>query len=163
MSRCLLGEPVRYDGTSKFSPELLNLAADSFELVPICPEVEAGLGVPRPPIQLVKQGVLLQLRACRQGEDLTHLFQPLVSRFESILFGAHGLVLKSRSPSCGVRDTPRFDMFDRPLPPGPGWLLASLGLAADFPVVDELDLLDAGKTQDFVKQVRSYWCLKQQD
>ncbi|MBL4710900.1 MAG: DUF523 domain-containing protein, partial [Gammaproteobacteria bacterium] len=52
VSQCLLGDAVRYDGKSKANDIVLNELSKTFELVPACPEVEAGLGIPRPAVQL---------------------------------------------------------------------------------------------------------------
>ncbi|NNL07096.1 MAG: DUF523 domain-containing protein, partial [Gammaproteobacteria bacterium] len=52
VSRCLLGHAVRYDGESKPHSVVIDQLVKLFELVPVCPEVEAGLSVPRPPVQL---------------------------------------------------------------------------------------------------------------
>ncbi|MDA3870317.1 MAG: DUF523 domain-containing protein, partial [Gammaproteobacteria bacterium] len=52
ISRCLLGDPVRYDGQSKPRTTAIDQLADHFQLIAICPEVEAGLPIPRPPVQL---------------------------------------------------------------------------------------------------------------
>ena len=52
ISRCLLGDDVRYDGTNKRSGAVMALG-EQVEWVPVCPEVEVGMGVPREPIQLV--------------------------------------------------------------------------------------------------------------
>ena len=56
VSRCLLGDAVRYDGESKANDTVIEQLGDLFELVPVCPEVEAGLTVPRPPVQLTDSG-----------------------------------------------------------------------------------------------------------
>src|SRR5690606_41275942 len=50
---CLLGHPVRYDGSHKKGSDVLDALADQFEFRPFCPEVAIGLGVPRPTIRLV--------------------------------------------------------------------------------------------------------------
>lgn len=54
VSACLLGEPVRYDGADQRDAYVCGELALQFPLVPICPEVELGLGVPRRPIRLVR-------------------------------------------------------------------------------------------------------------
>ena len=54
VSACLLAEPVRYDGTDQRDPYVCGELARAFRLVPICPEMELGLGVPRRPIRLVR-------------------------------------------------------------------------------------------------------------
>src|SRR5262249_61934374 len=53
VSACLLGQRVRYDGGHKRDDALLRGLGDDVEWIPVCPEVELGLGVPRPPIILV--------------------------------------------------------------------------------------------------------------
>ena len=50
VSACLLGENVRYDGRHKLDPDMVDTLSQYFELVPVCPEVEMGLGVPREPM-----------------------------------------------------------------------------------------------------------------
>ena len=47
---------VRYDGDHRAAPDLISALAAEFALEPICPEVGAGLGVPRPPVNLVRTG-----------------------------------------------------------------------------------------------------------
>ena len=52
VSSCLLGQEVRYDGGHKHDRYLLETLADHFELVPVCPEVEVGMGTPRETVRL---------------------------------------------------------------------------------------------------------------
>ena len=52
ISRCLLGDAVRYDGKSKPNSMVIEKLSQLFDFVPVCPEVEAGLTIPRPPVQL---------------------------------------------------------------------------------------------------------------
>ena len=53
VSSCLLGERVRYDGECKRNQTVIDLLGQRFEAVPVCPEVELGMGVPREAVQLV--------------------------------------------------------------------------------------------------------------
>jgi len=53
VSACLLGDEVRYDGGHKRDAFLVDTLGPFVEWVPVCPEVEVGLGVPRPAIRLV--------------------------------------------------------------------------------------------------------------
>ncbi len=66
ISRCLLGQRVRYDGADKYSRICNEDLAERFELVSVCPEVDAGLTVPRPPVEL-QSPLLLKLvyQACK--------------------------------------------------------------------------------------------------
>ena len=52
VSACLLGQPVRFDGGRKRNRFITEQLSRLMEIVPICPEMEAGLGTPRPTIQL---------------------------------------------------------------------------------------------------------------
>ena len=64
VSACLLGDPVRYDGGHKRHAWLVDEFGREMEWVPVCPEVEIGLGVPRETIDLVRRAVsAAQVRA----------------------------------------------------------------------------------------------------
>ena len=56
ISRCLLGETVRFDGGHKRDAFLTDILGRYVEWVPVCPEVEAGLGTPREAMRLVGGG-----------------------------------------------------------------------------------------------------------
>lgn len=103
VSACLLGEPVRYDGASKPAAHLR--ALPGIRWLSVCPEVELGLGVPRPPIHLTAAGRLV---AVDGPADHTDAMRTLAeARVRALLAaGARGAVLKARSPSCGVGDAP---------------------------------------------------------
>lgn len=103
VSRCLLGEPCRYDEEVIRSAALVRLGA-LVELVPVCPEVDFGLGVPRQPIDVV----LIAGRHClverSTGRDLTGRMERFCRGFLQTVGEVDGFVLKARSPSCGVDD-----------------------------------------------------------
>ncbi len=76
VSACLLGDEVRYDGGHKRDAFLVDTLGAFVEWVPVCPEVEIGLGVPRPPIRLVGDDANApRLVVERSGEDLTGRLQ----------------------------------------------------------------------------------------
>ncbi|MBF0285415.1 MAG: DUF523 and DUF1722 domain-containing protein [Magnetococcales bacterium] len=104
VSRCLLGDPVRYDGDHKRQPWLDETLGAWCRLVPVCPEVEAGLGLPREPMRLEGPPDAPRLLTLHTRRDLT---APLLAWREQRLAqlaneGLRGFVLKSRSPSCGA-------------------------------------------------------------
>lgn len=112
VSACLTGEKVRYDGADKRLPACALLDRE-LTLIPICPELGAGLGVPRPPVQLIKIGdeVRAQGRENRQL-DVTAALHHFATRSLQQLSREHllcGYLWKSRSPSCGLGSTPLFD------------------------------------------------------
>ncbi len=109
VSQCLLGDPVRYDAASKPSSVVIDSLATMFELIPVCPEVEAGMSVPRPPVQLT--GNIAQPRMTGRddpGLDVTGQIIEFAKRRLPALEHIHGFVFKSRSPSCGLNSTPVF-------------------------------------------------------
>lgn len=103
-SRCLKGELVRYNAEilDNPSPRILEPFA---ELLPVCPEVQIGMPVPRPPIQIHISGDL-KIHQPSTGRDFT---QQMTEFCEKIEFQQlDGFLLKARSPSCGIIDTPHF-------------------------------------------------------
>jgi uncharacterized protein YbbK (DUF523 family) len=112
VSACLLGEACRYDGKSKGSSRVL-LALEDKEIVPVCPETGAGLGIPRPPVVLsggTGEAVLAgQARAVEleSGRDRTDAFRrgAELALEAARRFRATVAVLKERSPSCGSQGT----------------------------------------------------------
>jgi uncharacterized protein YbbK (DUF523 family) len=109
VSACLLGEKVRYDGADA-APEstLLQDWVREGRVVPLCPEVAGGLGVPRPPAEIVGIGGASVLDGtarviARTGQDVTEAFlRGAQLALEAALAADVGLaVLKENSPSCG--------------------------------------------------------------
>lgn len=109
VSQCLLGDAVRYDGKSKSNRIILEQLHQLFELVPVCPEVEAGLSIPRPPVQLT--GSIADPRLTGRDDpaiDVTDLMQNYCNTKPAELKHLTGFIFKSRSPSCGLNSTPVF-------------------------------------------------------
>jgi uncharacterized protein YbgA (DUF1722 family)/uncharacterized protein YbbK (DUF523 family) len=104
VSACLMGEPVRYDGGHKRDTFLTETLAPFVEWVPVCPELEIGLGVPRDTLRLVGRPRAPQLVVERTGEDLTPAMQRFARRRLDDLatLELDGYVLKRASPSCGL-------------------------------------------------------------
>lgn len=110
VSRCLLGEKVRYDGSDKAVPKLINALSTSFSIIPVCPEVEAGLSVPRPPVKLVRADneAISALGRDNATLDVTLQLNNFAEHFCTLHPTLSGAILQNRSPSCGVGDTPLF-------------------------------------------------------
>ena len=107
ISQCLLGDAVRYDGQSKANKIVLEKLNRLFEFVPVCPEVEAGLGIPRPPVQLT--GNIKQPKLTGRDDpaiDVTDIMQAYCKQKPDELKNLAGFIFKSRSPSCGLNSTP---------------------------------------------------------
>ncbi len=99
VSACLLGDKTRYDGESNFFP-FLNELASKYELVPFCPEVEAGLPVPRSPAEIVRNEVFN-----KDGVNLTKVYNNSAEKAYRIcqFLGIKIAILKDGSPACGPR------------------------------------------------------------
>lgn len=104
VSACLLGERVRWDGRDQRDLFLADVLGPFVEWVPVCPEVELGLGIPRDPIRLVGEARSPRLVVERTGEDLTRRMRRYAAKRVRELrkLELDGYVLKSRSPSCGL-------------------------------------------------------------
>ncbi len=99
VSACLLGDKTRYDGgDNKF--DYLDEIAKKYELIPFCPEMEAGLGTPRLPAEIVRNEVLNS-----EGKNLTKAYNEAAEKAYRICqyLGIKIAILKDGSPSCGSR------------------------------------------------------------
>ncbi|MEJ2370485.1 MAG: DUF523 and DUF1722 domain-containing protein, partial [Gemmatimonadales bacterium] len=103
LSRCLELEKVRYNG-EKIAYDFVRQLEPFVDLVPVCPEVEIGLGVPRDPIRLIEGDDGVRLYQPSTGRDLTKEMEHFSDGFLSSLPPVDGFVLKNRSPSCGISD-----------------------------------------------------------
>ncbi|WP_457642522.1 DUF523 domain-containing protein [Persephonella sp.] len=101
LSRCFNGEPVRYDGSSAYDPFVEKLKR-YVHIIPVCPEIEIGLGVPRERIFLVKND---GYRIYQRRKDLTELMKNFIEHFFSSIGEVDGFFLKAKSPSCGFSGT----------------------------------------------------------
>lgn len=104
ISACLNGVKCRYDGSSAKN-KLVDKLKLLFNLVNICPEVGIGLGVPRKPIRLLKYRNTFKVIQEGTGLDLTKKLEKFSVKFvKKYKKKVHGVILKSRSPSCAVGD-----------------------------------------------------------
>jgi len=103
ISRCIEFEACRWNGAVISSLPVRRLK-DHVNVITLCPEKEAGLGVPRKPVRLVKDGRDIRVVQSESGADVTAAMQSLVMRFLDELEEPDGFILKDRSPSCGPRD-----------------------------------------------------------
>ncbi len=104
VSSCLLGQKVRYDGGHKRDAFLTDLLARFVEFVPVCPELEVGLGVPRESIHLARRDGEIRLVTVKTGKDLTRDMRRWADRRLEALGkqDLSGFIFKKDSPSCGL-------------------------------------------------------------
>ena len=97
VSACLLGENCKYNGGNNYNPQVAAFL-EGHEVVAVCPEMQAGLGVPRTPVEIVN-GVILS----RDGENFDAQLRGAVAQImEKLDKDIDCAVLQSRSPTCGV-------------------------------------------------------------
>lgn len=165
ISRCLLGDDVRYDGTNRHSGAVMALGAQ-VEWIPVCPEVEVGMGVPREPIELVASadGVMsacerVRLQGVRSREDWTGRMEQWARDRVAAVAAARisGFVLKARSPSCGPVGVAVHHGEGNATPTGRGLFAEALAAALPgLPTIDEESLEDPASRAAFIERVRQF-------
>jgi uncharacterized protein YbbK (DUF523 family)/uncharacterized protein YbgA (DUF1722 family) len=103
VSKCLEFDACRYNGDVIYN-DVIKKLIDYVDFVPVCPEVEIGLGTPRETIRIVKQGEEHLLLQPSTKRDVT---KEMTSFSENYLAGVKetdGFILKTRSPSCGIKE-----------------------------------------------------------
>jgi uncharacterized protein YbbK (DUF523 family) len=152
VSSCLLGDAVRWDGGHKRLACLLNGIGADVRWIRVCPEVELGLGVPREPIELVREDGGVRLRGVESRRDLTGAMTAWARARAGELADLDGYVLKSRSPSCGLRGVPVSGAS-----PGRGLFAAALTERwPDLPLAEETELLEDAGRERFLARARAY-------
>ena len=158
VSTCLLGEHVRFDGGHKRDAFLVETFGRFVEWVPVCPEVEAGLGVPREALHLRRVADQVRLVTAKTNIDHTDALRHYAARRVAAL-AAHdlcGYVLKKNSPSCGME---RVKIYGHSGPVGNGRGLFAAALLQAFPrlpVEEERRLRDPRLRENFVERVFAY-------
>ncbi len=122
VSTCLLGENVRYDGGHRLDRFLTATLGQYVEYVPVCPEVEYGLGVPREPMHLEGDPESPRLVTVRTKQDLTgRMIRWALKRVIDVeKEDLWGFVFKSDSPSCGVERVKVYNEKEMPVRKGVG-------------------------------------------
>jgi uncharacterized protein YbgA (DUF1722 family)/uncharacterized protein YbbK (DUF523 family) len=103
ISRCIELDHCRWNGLM-ISSDVVKLLKPHVDLLPVCGEVEIGLGVPRDPIRLISEESAVRLYQPATGRDCTAEMVAFVSRHLDALPPVDGFLLKSRSPTCGMKD-----------------------------------------------------------
>ena len=160
VSSCLLGAEVRFDGRHKRDPFISEILGRHFEFLPICPEVGVGMGVPREPVTLVRfqDGSIQTIGVENSGLNVTGSIRAYSDCVMPELVSLRGYLLKSRSPSCGLRDVPVHAEN------GGGQIGTGTGLFADsllshyplLPVEQESGLVSPASKEHFIERVFAY-------
>lgn len=156
ISACLLGREVRYDGGHKRDAFLTESLAPHVQWVPFCPELEVGMGVPRPPLRLAGDPAHPRLLT-RTGADWTEPMERHARERARALHHVHGAVFKKDSPSCGLFRVKIHPEVGPPARGGTG-LFAAAFVAANplVPAEEEGRLNDPALRENFVERVFAY-------
>jgi uncharacterized protein YbgA (DUF1722 family)/uncharacterized protein YbbK (DUF523 family) len=159
VSSCLLGEQVRYDGGHKRDDFISGVLARCFQFVPVCPEVAIGLGMPRPPIQLVGDPRRPRARGVREPSiDVTERLEAFAREQAGRLHGLSGYIFKSRSPSCGMVRVKVYDAGGMVGAHASGIFARVLMEQRPLlPVEEEGRLNDPVQRESFVNRVYALW------
>jgi uncharacterized protein YbgA (DUF1722 family)/uncharacterized protein YbbK (DUF523 family) len=162
ISACLLGQQVRYDGGHKLDHYFRDTLGQFVEWVPVCPEVESGLSVPREAMQLVSVRKRRRLITVSTGVDHTDRVllwsRKKLAQLRKIKLC--GFVFKSRSPSCAVTHADLFSLSGRKTGTVPG--IFAKAFREHFPLIpveEENSLQAPGVRENFFERgfVYSRW------
>lgn len=107
ISACLLGEYCRYDGNTKKEDSIIE-AFKEYEIIPFCPEAPI-FGTPRERINVVQIGSENRIITDETDKDVTKLLENVITDFVKINPNVDEIILKSKSPSCGLGTTPIYN------------------------------------------------------
>ncbi len=159
ISACLLGQEVRFDGGHKRDRYITDTLGKFFEWVPVCPEVEMGLGTPRETLRLVGEPGDPHLVFFKAGGDITEGMQTWAgSRLDSLAkLDLSGYILKSDSPSCGMERVRLYRSSGIPSKDGLGiFARALMGRFPLLPVEEDGRLHDLPLRENFVERIFCY-------
>ncbi len=112
VSKCLEFAACRYDG-QKIADMLVKNMREFVRFLPVCPEVEIGLGTPRETIKIVAAKGKKSLVQPSTGLDLTRKMLDFTTGHLDALDTVDGFLLKSRSPSCGLKDVKSYPTAEK--------------------------------------------------
>ena len=159
ISSCLMGDTVRYNGGHQRDNFVMDVLAKHVDLVPFCPEVEAGLGVPRAVVRIVRREEQQSLLESPSGADHTEAMRATLGKISRRVLDADldGFLLKRGSPTCGISGVKIYtgtERKSRVVARGSGFLTQRL--AADFntlALAEEGWLKDAMLRQQFLNRI----------
>jgi uncharacterized protein YbgA (DUF1722 family)/uncharacterized protein YbbK (DUF523 family) len=158
ISRCLLGDRVRYDGGHKKDPFLTDTLSMYVDYVPVCPEVEAGFSIPREPFRLVGDPERPVLITSKTGKDVTKVMKEWAQKRVSELEKESlcGFIFKKDSPSSGMERVKVYNEKGMPEKKGAG-IFAGIFMKHFplIPVEEEGRLHDPILRENFIERIFS--------
>ncbi|RKZ17567.1 DUF1722 domain-containing protein [bacterium] len=164
VSSCLLGENVRYDGDHRRDDWITDTLARQVTLVPVCPEVEVGMTVPRETVQLAGDPQAPRMVATESGTDWTAPMNRYAGKRVRKLESDNicGYIFKARSPSCGLARVKVVGAGGREQHSGRGLFAAAFATRLPLvPVQDDEQLSDATRRESFLAGVFAWGRLQE--
>lgn len=159
VSSCLLGRKVRFDAGHKHDRYLTDELGRWLELVPVCPEAEVGMGIPRESVHLTGDAAAPRMVGSRSGEDWTERMRRWSRSRVKELGGEDlcGFVFKKDSPSCGAWRVKVRNPGGIPERNGRGLFADAFALANPLlPLEEEGRLHDAKLRENFIERIFAY-------
>jgi uncharacterized protein YbbK (DUF523 family) len=146
ISACLLGKNVRYNGKNKLDTLIADLLGQYVEFVHVCPEAEAGLGVPREPMTLKGSPDSPRMVTTETGIDITNRILEWTKNQLELLEkeNLRGFIFKTKSPSCQLEGAKGGGIFAR----------AFMKRFPHIPVTDEAKFRDGQMRESFIKRIK---------
>ena len=156
VSACLLGQKVRYDGGHKLDRFLTDTLGQYVSFVPVCPEAECGLGIPRESMHLEGDPEAPRLVTTRTKKDVTDQMLQWAKQRLKALEGENlcGFIFKSKSPSSGLERINVFNEKGMPVKRGSGLFAAAF--MKHFPLIpveDDGRLHDPKIRENFIERI----------
>jgi uncharacterized protein YbgA (DUF1722 family)/uncharacterized protein YbbK (DUF523 family) len=159
ISKCLLGENVRYDGGHQHDRYLTDTLGNYFDYVPVCPEVEYGLPIPREAMRLVGTPASARLVTIKTGSDHTDgMLKWANGRLKELeTEDLCGFIFKSKSPSSGMAAVKVYGPSGMPVHKGIGIFAGSFMMSFPIlPVEEDGRLHDPLLRENFIERVFVY-------
>jgi uncharacterized protein YbgA (DUF1722 family)/uncharacterized protein YbbK (DUF523 family) len=159
ISACLLGNAVRFDGGHKRDRFLTDTLGQFIEWVPICPEVEVGMTIPREPVRLIASRARTHMIAERSGKDWTDEMVKFARTRARNLATADlaGYIFKKNSPSCGIQRVRIYNSKGVPSREGRGLFAAAvIDRFPLMPAEEEGRLNDPVLRENFIERVFAF-------
>lgn len=159
ISSCLLGSEVRYDGGHKRDRYITDTLARFVDFVPVCPELEVGMGVPREPVRLMGPAPAPRMIGQKSGRDWTDAMQGYARRRVAELgkLDLMGYILKKDSPSCGMERVRIYGAAGMANRVGQGMFARVLAQTLPLlPLEEEGRLNDPVLRENFIERVFAY-------
>jgi len=164
ISSCLLGKRVRFDGGHKRDSYITDTLGPYFEFVPVCPEIEVGMPVPRESVRLECEATSPRMIGNKTGADWTERVNRYSHRRvrRPDLADLSGFVFKSRSPSCGMEKVNLYVKSGTVEKKAVGFFARTLmEQFPHLPVEEEGRLADPSLRESFIVRVFAYFRLQQ--